>query len=157
MKIIMLRKVFQLSVGCFIWSFPIIFFNSTSARSQQDNSCYMKSSSGQTIILDKFCNQGRESKMEEEISDELDPNYVTSLKGGGWKIKLGAPKAFRLPTGEIYYPDGRIKSPEGLTYKYVVKDGKVVGEQFYKDTGELVKPGEIITLPSGETIQQKMF
>jgi hypothetical protein len=91
-----------------------------------------------------------------EVTDELDPKYVYSSEGY-YEVKLGADVSFRLPNGLIIDPDGAMTFLDGTKFKAVMKDGNFIGIQYYRTDGSPAQPGEVLTLPNNQTVQQSSF
>jgi hypothetical protein len=128
------------------------------AVAQKDDLCFMKTSSGQRIALDKFCGKSGGKMMSELIWDETnyDAKYVTLEPNGMWSVTVGAPHPFKYPDGSILWPDGRVTEADGHTSKLVTKGNKVVGVQYYQSDGKTpLKVGETTKLSTGQTITQQ--
>jgi hypothetical protein len=134
---------------------PIILMSGM-AVAQKDDLCFMKTSSGQRIALDKFCGKSGNKAVSDFMWDEsnYDPRYVKRHPNGMWSYKPGAPYPFQTKTGLTFYPDGRYSSGP-VTVKPIIRDGKPVGNQYYKEDGVTpLKPEEKYTYSSGFTIEQ---
>jgi hypothetical protein len=90
-----------------------------------------------------------------DLTTNLDSEFIEQTNDGGVWVRLGAPQAFQLPTGHIVEPDGTMTDPDGTKYRAVLKDGEYVGTQFFRADGSPAAPGEIVTLPDGQTIVQE--
>jgi hypothetical protein len=133
---------------------------SSVAVAQQDDLCFMQTTSGQRISLGKLCGKSTDKVMSDFMWDEnnYDPKFVTHQSDGAWSVVIGAPHPFKYPDGSILWPDGRVTEPEGYTSKLITKNGKVVGVQYYQADGKtLLNPGEVVKLPTGQNITQQDF
>jgi hypothetical protein len=130
------------------------------AVAQKDDLCFMKTSSGQRIALDKFCGKSGDKAVSDFMWDEnnYDPNFVTKT-ADGWSVLLGGAHPFKKPNGTIAWPDGRITTNENVTFRHVIdSQGKLMGIQYYKENRTTpIKPGETLNLPNGITVIQSGF
>jgi hypothetical protein len=138
---------------------PILLASGVAAG-QEDNLCFMQTSSGQRVSLEKFCGKSGEEKMSDLIWDETnyDAKYVTLEPNGMWNVVIGAPHPFRYPDGSVLWPDGRVTEADGHTSKLVTKGENVIGVQYYQADGKTpLKSGEATKLPTGQTVTQQGF
>jgi hypothetical protein len=101
-------------------------------QAQQVDLCYMKTSSGQTVSLQKLCEKLREAK--EEQMEELEPK----ASGTSWVAVLGGTRPQRMPNGDVVYPDGTIKYADGKSAKIEIVNGLPVGIKIYDKDGRLL-------------------
>jgi hypothetical protein len=129
------------------------------AVAQKDDLCFIQTSSGQRIALDKFCGKSGDKAVSNFMWDEsnYDPSYVSKNAFGIWQVRLGGPHPFKYPDGGIIWPDGRATEPDGTTTSLVKNaDGSIRAVQYYReDQITPLKPGETIKLPSGLVITQQ--
>jgi hypothetical protein len=136
---------------------PIVLLGGL-AIAQDNDMCFMQTSSGQRISLSKLCGKSGDKTMSDFMWDEsnYDPNYVTINSDGSWSVKTGGKYPFKDRTGAILWPDGRVTEGDGLTYRSVWKGDKQIGMQYYKeDRITPLRSGEQITLPSGMVVTQQ--
>lgn len=117
--------------------------------------CHFQTTSGNLLNLNKICT-GNSARKEILITTNLNSPFVTE-EGGIYWVKPGAPTAFQLPTGHIIYPDGTIKEPDTTTYRPIIRNGSVVGTQYFRADGSAMKVGETFKLPNGATIRQESY
>lgn len=84
-------------------------------------------------------------------------NDVRILPNGGYEVRLGGTSKVTLPDGEIVEPDGTTTTPNGLRFRPVIGDRKVIGVQLFKPSGEKLRPGEKLILRDGTEVQQPSF
>jgi hypothetical protein len=136
---------------------PIVLMGGL-AVAQNDDACFMKTSSGQRIPLNKLCGKSGGEAVSDFMWDEsnYDPNYVKINDDGSWSVKTGGKYPFKDRTGAILWPDGRVTEGDGLTYRSVWKGNEQVGVQYYKaDRITPLQAGEKVTLPSGMVVTQE--
>lgn len=137
---------------------PIMLIGGLAVAQQQDDLCFMETSSGKRVALSKVCGKSGEKAMDDVIWDEnnYDPKYVTNEGAGFWTVASDAPHPFKYPDGSILWPDGRMTEVDGSTSKLIAKDGKVAGVQYYQADGKTpLRPGEQYIYPSGMTVVQE--
>jgi hypothetical protein len=150
-----MRKLTLVFVFGFAELFLSTFFGLRARSSEVNDLCFFKTESGQILNLDPLCRNQR--KPMRKVTTELDPNYVERTPDGGYWVSPGADVSFQLPTGHIIDPDGTITEPDGTKYQPVMKDGQFLGMQYFRADGSPAQPGEILTLPNKQTIQQPRF
>ncbi|NJM47708.1 MAG: hypothetical protein HC860_17365 [Alkalinema sp. RU_4_3] len=92
-----------------------------SVSAQQDDVCFIQSSTGQKTSLDKLCQKLRGKIVSDFMWDEhnFDPRYVSKDAEGIWQVTIGAPYPFKHPDGSIVWTDGRVTHPNGITAKII--------------------------------------
>jgi hypothetical protein len=125
----------------------------------KDDLCFIQTTSGQKVKLDKLCGKSGDRAVSDVMWDENnhDPAYVSKNSSGIWQVKLGGPHPFKYSSGAIIWPDGRITSSLGETTRLVNNpDGSIRGVQYYReDKLTPLKSGETMTLQSGLKITQE--
>ena len=136
--------------------------------STDDKLCYLRTESGRIIGLDTLCvrrSQKKPMRKIVKITDDLDPKYAKyvtrNISPDGTssfvQVKHGADVSFQLPSGAIVDPDGTTTQPDGTKYRGVFDGDQPIGIQYFRPDGTPAEPGEKVTLPNGETIEQMKF
>jgi hypothetical protein len=136
--------------------------------SADDGLCFLHTESGLIIGLDALCLRRSQKKPMwkiVKITDDLDPKYAkyvthrSSADGTSsfTQVKHGADISFQLPSGAIVDPDGTTTEPNGTKYRGVYNGDQLIGVQYFRPDGTPAAPGEKLTLPNGETIEQMKF
>jgi hypothetical protein len=89
-----------------------------------------------------------------DVTTNLDSEFIEQTEDGGVWVTLGAPQAFQLPTGHIVEPDGTMTDPDGTKYRLVMRGEEFLGFQYFRADGTPAVPGEVLTLPNGQTVEQ---
>jgi hypothetical protein len=127
-------------------------------QARPDDLCYIEKMPEQRVSLSSICGKSEKGKVDDSMWDEnnYDPNFVVRSPYGFWMVKPGGSKPFRYPNGDIIWPDQRITQVNVGTFKFIGKDNE--GIQYYKaDKVTPLQPGEKMTLPSGQIIEQQSF
>jgi hypothetical protein len=117
--------------------------------------CHLQTSSGMSINLSNIC-AGSLSRKVMPVTTNLNSPFVKK-EGGIYWVELGAPTAFQLPTGQIIYPDGTVREPNTAIYRPIVKNGVLVGSQYFRPDGSPMRSGESLKLPNGSSITQVAY
>jgi hypothetical protein len=127
-------------IKCFPLVTAIVMFSCKLSVAQQDDICFIQTSSGQRIPLGKICGKSGQKKMSDFMWDEhnYDPNFVTPKGGGAWKVRLGGAHPFKYPDGSIIYPDGTTVNPDGSKLVLVRNSKGKLDFQNYRSNGSLV-------------------
>jgi hypothetical protein len=131
----------------------IVMSLSRASIAQEVGTCYMKTESGQVVLLNKLCEL--KSRSSVRGSNRMKPGEFKRRSDGLWEVMPGD-KPVTTPDGSVVYPDGRFSTPsmEGYSMQFILKNGKPVGAQYYAPDGNPMKVGESHTLPSGGIVTQ---
>ena len=140
--------------------------------------CYMDTQSGGRINLDHLCGAGRSSSSRVTVGSAVStptgaklrtvfrdgrPIGVEVLKPDGSALNPG--ETLELPSRVLPQP-GRSATtsfgepstgPDGIRFRPVRQDGVRVGIQLLRHDGSALRPGEVLQLPDGRTLQQERF
>jgi hypothetical protein len=150
----------SLWLRCLLLVAAPIMLISSAAVAQKDELCFIETSSGQRVALDKICGKSGGKVVSGFMWDEnnYDPNFVSKNEYGIWEVTLGGSHPFKYPSGTIMWPDGRSTNIDGLTVSLVTApDGSHRNQYYRADKVTPLKPGESMQLSSGETIVQEKF
>ncbi len=146
-------RVASILLGC-AGTFMVL---SKSSIADEVEGCYMKTASGQVVLLNKLCELKSRSRVGG--ANRMKPGEVERVSAGAWAVMPGGDKPVQLPNGITVYPDGRLELPgmEGCSMKPIVKNGEPSGVQLYKPDGSPMRLGEFHKLSSGQIIKQEGF
>jgi hypothetical protein len=148
--------------------------------------CFWSDSQGELRDLSSVCETNSDKKVnnqsemkaipgnspatgnQQEVKPTVQGQQPDRNLGGTWKgfdfIPDGSPPIVvvgneekRGPDGTIFRGDGMITTPDGLSVQMIVKNGKIVGNQYYRADGTKLMPGESITSPNGIVLRQQKF
>ena len=149
----LISRVASILLGCI----GTIMVLSMSSIAQEAEGCYIKTASGQVVLLNKLC----ESKSRSRVggANRMKPGEVKRISAGAWTVMPGGDKPVHLPNGITVHPDTRLELPgmEGWSMKPIVKNGEPSGVQLYKPDGSPMQLGEFHKLSSGQIIKQEGF
>jgi hypothetical protein len=104
---------------------------------QQDNLCFIRTESGQEVVLNRLCGISTpHTKEQKPVSKQR--KYPVKVEGFSSVVVLDGKEPQTLPNGDIVYPDGTVRMADGSTVKVKFKDGVVEDLKYYDKHGKLI-------------------